>query len=82
MYVKHCDGHCIMINQMDANLICDAISQLQLAGIWFGTLDFVDYRISVTHANIQLVMIKNGFEENFDFTSFKEFEEFIKYMDN
>ena len=71
-----------MINHMDANLICDAISQLQLAGIWFGTLDFVGYRINVTQANIQLIMIKNGFEENFDFTSFKEFEEFIKYMDN
>ena len=71
-----------IINHIDANLICDAISQLQLAGIWFGTLDFVDYRINVTQANIQLVVIKNGFEENFDFISFKEFEEFIKNMDN
>ena len=41
-----------MINHMDANLICDAISQLQLAGIWFGTFDFVGYRINVTQANI------------------------------
>jgi hypothetical protein len=71
-----------MINHMDANLICDAISQLQFVGIWFGTLDFVGYRINVAQANIQLVVIKNGFEENFNFTSFKEFEEFIKYMDN
>lgn len=37
-----------MINHMDANLICDAISQLQLAGIWFGTLDFVGYRINAS----------------------------------
>jgi len=26
--------------------------------------------------------LEKEFEENFDFTSFKEFEEFIKYMDN
>ena len=71
-----------MISYTDATLICDAISQLQLAGIWVANLDFVGYRINVTQANIQLVVIKNGFEENFDFTSFKEFEEFIKYMDN
>lgn len=67
---------------MDANLICDAISQLQLADICFAVLDFDDYRINVTQSNIQLIMIKDGFEENFDFTSFKEFEEYIKYMDN
>ena len=71
-----------MIPHIIANLICDAISQLQLAGVWFGTLDFVGYRINVTQSNIQLIMIKDGFEENFDFTSFKEFEEYIKYMDN
>ena len=82
MYLKQCVGQHIMISHMDANLICDAISQLQLADICFAVLDFDDYRINVTQSNIQLIMIKDGFEENFDFTSFKEFEEFIKYMDN
>lgn len=71
-----------MISYTDATLICDAISQLQLAGIWVANLDFVGYRIFMTQTNIQLVMINNGFEENFDFTSFKEFEEYIKYMES